>query len=122
MSGLAKRYGWDKELCPSSVTFQSGTIDCMDCGRRMIYLKNEPYCESEIINKQEELIDRLDDGFISLINEIADFFPQTPIKEFLELRRKNFADFVHLAIKDVNGTISDIEKVTLMNNSYFKKL
>jgi hypothetical protein len=122
MSGLAKRYGWDKELQPSSVTFQTGEIDCMTCGRRIAYIKNHPYVESEIINKQEKFIDDLDKGYIELINEIADFFPQTPIKDFLEMRRKTFADFVHLAIKDANGTISDIERVTLMNNPYFKKL
>ena len=95
-------------------------IKCTHCEKYL--LLPFPITEYEIIDKQYKYIEELHCHFDNLVNELQRFFPDTPIKDYFEMRKNQLTECINLLTKKANGNFTEIDKIILNQNEWFKTL
>lgn len=105
--------------CPD-FTFNEKRVNCMRCGHEIVYPERAD--EFDVSCKYQEHIDDIYNGYEEMINELADFFPDTPIKEFLNMKRDDLKEVFQLLAKRLNGKLTDTEEIILEQNHWIKEM
>jgi hypothetical protein len=99
-------------------SFQTTKVACPHCNHYIMLPK--PCCESDIIDKQEKYIKQQHAYFDTLVNELQSMFPDTPIKEYFEMRRQSLKECIMLLTKRLNGDFTEIDEIKLKQNTWFQ--
>jgi anionic cell wall polymer biosynthesis LytR-Cps2A-Psr (LCP) family protein len=92
-------------------------IDCPHCKINIQYLV--PNNKIEIDTSYSDFFNQMQKGFDNLIDEMQDMFPETPLKEYIEIRKSKFKELIELLTKRINGNFSEIDEIKLKSNPYY---
>ncbi len=93
-------------------------VNCPQCRFPVRYFQHKS--AFEVHNKYQDYFNDIQKLHVELIDELQDFFPDTPIKEYFEMKKLDFVEALQLLTK--KDSLSEIDRIKLDNNFWIKKI
>jgi hypothetical protein len=93
-------------------------VYCPKCRFPVSYIQNKS--AFEVHERYDDFMNNVEKIHQELIKELQDFFPDTPIKEYFEMKRMDFIEALNLLTKKEERT--EVDEIKMNNNFWIKKV